>query len=1062
MAKKQHLFLLIIWCLLITLSGNEIMAHPKKKISTPRTIEALQDNEEYILTRTTHLRNNFLVLRVEFPNYRFNTESNFPSYHPSDQTYFDKYMQHARNYYLDASKGQYNLIYRISEHILMADHNLEWYGQDNVESSRRVLLINEVVQKADLWHQEFFEIYEGVIVFHAGPGQETDIYNKNSQMLWSSYISLATLRYYLDDPENTDYQGIPVSNGTYFIDRLAFMPENQFHRDFPEDINHHFELVGVLTNQIGRILGFPSMSGGEGTAGLGVFCVMASGIWNNNGAIPPLPNAWIRYFAGWETPLEIVTDTINIPILYPQDIALENIEKPQLYKVPITEKEYFLIENRQMNFRSDKVELRGVPVFGFDLLYPFEYVLYSAPSSDTEQTYMYLEPTASYPDEVWIAMPDLMKNSLSGCEWDYFLPFTDYSSNRYVDGGGLLIYHIDENIIEQRIEVNSINGNPLHRGVAIEEADGIEHLSSNFPSYYRYGGPFDTFRKGVNDYFGYRTRNINGQEVYSFPEASSYYGGVNFEIHSISESKKEMSFAVNFAPYCQIDYHLPQVNYLEPFVYDFNKNGVNEVHYFQPDGTISVFENHQLLGSYWAFTDTLAFNYTFNGQDQFFLPLQNKESEVKAILMSWDGEQLHEVWSVTNEYWISSPLFVDNIFYSPFTTEAIKWILQTQVTNSLYKIYLLDENYHLAMDPYEIEAEKISNITYDGSCLKFITYQREEIQEHRIGYPQSELDLVSLVEQEFEHTSRLLRSGKLSIQNMQYLETYSYRILNINNTEKSFLLFLKNTSADTALDIREVELPFLLRGSISLKDTNNNGQIDIIIPHANGFQVYNMYGKLMNNVVIKKPDYNDIYSGSGLLVWNLPEEENIAYVGGFSHNRLIFFDHHLQEIESMTRTLAYPLKTLPFISIENNQVKLDQATDFGRIYRIDFKVKGEAEKLQWEYYYRQNFWREISENMYTNQGIFVKNEVYIFPNPFISRYHDKIKFQIMTTQDTEVVVKIYTIAGQLLAQKREKLFAYVSDVEQFSFTPRHWSSGVYLAIIEAHNTQRRIKFSIEK
>ena len=43
-------------------------------------------------------------------------------------------------------------------------------------------------------------------------------------------------------------------------------------------------------------------------------------------------------------------------------------------------------------------------------------------------------------------------------------------------GGGILIWHIDENIINEKIDENRINENEAHRGVDVEEADGSQDI----------------------------------------------------------------------------------------------------------------------------------------------------------------------------------------------------------------------------------------------------------------------------------------------------------------------------------------------------------------------------------------------------------------------------------------------------------------------------------------------------------------------------------------------------------------------------------------------------------
>jgi hypothetical protein len=54
-------------------------------------------------------------------------------------------------------------------------------------------------------------------------------------------------------------------------------------------------------------------------------------------------------------------------------------------------------------------------------------------------------------------------------EYDWALP-----------GSGILIWHIDDNIIKEKIASNSINNDPDRRGVDVEEADGIQDIGVEF------------------------------------------------------------------------------------------------------------------------------------------------------------------------------------------------------------------------------------------------------------------------------------------------------------------------------------------------------------------------------------------------------------------------------------------------------------------------------------------------------------------------------------------------------------------------------------------------------
>ncbi len=75
-----------------------------------------------------------------------------------------------------------------------------------------------------------------------------------------------------------------------------------------------------------------------------------------------------------------------------------------------------------------------------------------------------------------------------------------------VPGNGIVIWHIDENIIDQNIADNKINVDKNNRGVDVEEADGIQDIGEKFQDILGdviigEGGPQDLWYKGNGSKF---------------------------------------------------------------------------------------------------------------------------------------------------------------------------------------------------------------------------------------------------------------------------------------------------------------------------------------------------------------------------------------------------------------------------------------------------------------------------------------------------------------------------------------------------------------------------------
>ncbi|MCH7965765.1 MAG: M6 family metalloprotease domain-containing protein [Bacteroidetes bacterium] len=105
--------------------------------------------------------------------------------------------------------------------------------------------------------------------------------------------------------------------------------------------------IGVFAHEFGHIFGVPDLYDTDGSsAGIGEWCLMASGSWGGNGSSPETPvhmSAWIKKELGWVTPINITS--------YQGPLSVPNAEEnPIVYRMwqggTITN-QYFLIENRQ-------------------------------------------------------------------------------------------------------------------------------------------------------------------------------------------------------------------------------------------------------------------------------------------------------------------------------------------------------------------------------------------------------------------------------------------------------------------------------------------------------------------------------------------------------------------------------------------------------------------------------------------------------------------------------------------------------------------------------------------
>jgi immune inhibitor A len=98
--------------------------------------------------------------------------------------------------------------------------------------------------------------------------------------------------------------------------------------------------------------------------GLGNYCLMASGSWNNGGLTPSLPNGMLRMFHDWINPIEITQTTKNI-VLKPaaEKGTIVMIKNPAT--MPRAE-QYIFVEYRRKKYQDSFLPDEGLAIYTVD------------------------------------------------------------------------------------------------------------------------------------------------------------------------------------------------------------------------------------------------------------------------------------------------------------------------------------------------------------------------------------------------------------------------------------------------------------------------------------------------------------------------------------------------------------------------------------------------------------------------------------------------------------------------------------------------------------------------
>ncbi|MEK7727215.1 MAG: FG-GAP-like repeat-containing protein [candidate division KSB1 bacterium] len=367
---------------------------------------------------------------------------------PHNRSYFSAQLTALANYFKSVSRGKAVLqfqVYPLAEESAYAlERTMDYYGPGlkAANSDQRLAeLLQDGFQKADAADHPDFAKFDSFILFHAGVGEDfNEDFDPAPNDIPSAFLSLADLRKELGNDAAT-YRGISVQNGAFCIPDGIILPEMQS-REVSNSGLLEFGLLGTSSIMFGSQLGLPSLFNTQnGTSGIGYFGLMDQGSNNYQGLLPAQPSAWEKVFLGWEEPI-VLTQGENL------EIASALHSNPnKIYKVPITDDEYFLIENRSRDVNNDRIAI-GRDVNGVRVEFKESNFLAGSPIGV-------------------ITSVD---------EYDFGLPYALETQTRALPGVGILIWHIDESVIRAKYANNEVNVDRDRRGVDLEEADGAQDI----------------------------------------------------------------------------------------------------------------------------------------------------------------------------------------------------------------------------------------------------------------------------------------------------------------------------------------------------------------------------------------------------------------------------------------------------------------------------------------------------------------------------------------------------------------------------------------------------------
>jgi len=920
---------------------------------------------------------------------------------PHTKQYFERQMDFLHNYYRANSFGHCNISYVVKPDrptdSYQLPHKMSYYsGFDHYDPKTGIVWFNnyamemgmvrivaDAIAAADQDPTIDFSEYDAIIVFHAGTLLQTSINFFRFLDIPSATIPPGALEYYLGVPY------IIVNNGQDTIQCPISCLSEMARVD-----QYMVGALGTVVHEFGHVLGLPDLYDVTGWSnGVGAFDLMGTGGWVGmpdagvpEGSIPANMGAWTRYFFGhytndpvWVEPL-VVTRPESLLALRASavDTTQSGIANQTMIKVPISSTEFFLIENREQDIKQK--------------------------------------------DTIIIDVEDGVPVYVDNGEFDFFLP-----------GSGILIWHIDDNVIYANYDYNTIQIDPKHKGIDVEEADGVQHFDAwvYIDSLEYYGSKYDLFF--VDD------SNKSNRKFGPFtnPNSDGYFGKSLINIDILSKLDTLMNLSVKFDIYqTGFPISLPIKKPIHSLNYgDLDGDGDIEIIATTKYGNIYVF-NHDGTSYGSAVVDTITTftaigDVSVDGADDIVFGsgfnLRVLDGKTLTPLLNFPFRAEGIIIGAPLLFDINSDGRLEIIFGSE---DRRLYALNSEGTNiSNFPIYL---NSWIYSTPCVFD-EACKTIGVLGADGRFWLVNKDGIIKEFTDSQHNMLTYSSPVVGDID------RDGKPEAAIVNGYGTFY--IYGADSLEQKF---------ETWIDTVFYYTP-------GLADIDNDGYLEIISPNSSKtLYVFNRNGTIENNF----PLITDEYILYPLLIANLDTisgEEIVFGLGAkdsLSSGRLkLVYNRNKEFVFSpLFGEGGFSSPGFVFDIDRDGDLELACGSDSGRIYIWDFPGK----TVSWAGYMNSNKnwgrYTGLYSEPRTSTELF--GSFYIYPSPVKER--GAVRFYLY--QNAEVKVDILDITGHKIGDIKVSN-PTPNEYNEVYFDFKNQSNGVYILRVEAKNSSKReVKF----
>ncbi|NLN74501.1 MAG: M6 family metalloprotease domain-containing protein [Bacteroidales bacterium] len=250
-----------------------------------------------------------------------------------------------KDYYLENSYGQFNLTVDVAGPYTASNTMAYYGGNDGSGNDLRprelvreaVLLADPYVNYAD-YDNDNDGYVDGIYVIYAGYGEEA---GGGANAIWAHQWALSS----------------PVLCDGKYVQKYSCSAELR------GNSGSYLTRIGVICHEFGHVLGAPDYydvdyTTGGSFEGMGDWCIMAGGSWNNNGATPAHHNGFTKVaLYDWAT-----ATTLNSATNVLLHNAAENSNSFYRFNTT-TNNEYYFIENRHKHLFDAAIPGSGMMIY---------------------------------------------------------------------------------------------------------------------------------------------------------------------------------------------------------------------------------------------------------------------------------------------------------------------------------------------------------------------------------------------------------------------------------------------------------------------------------------------------------------------------------------------------------------------------------------------------------------------------------------------------------------------------------------------------------------------------